>query len=339
MTINSIFSDNMVLAEGRTIKVFGKGQGRVKVTFLGESRELVNADSEDWLVSFPPAEAGGPYEMTVDLDGEVRVFKNVYVGIVCLVTGQSNAELMLKDTNTSKELYRDDPMLRCYFVDRPWYGREALASCEGWHVAEKEGVAFWSAIGYLAGRTFTVETGKAVGMIFCYQGASIIESWLPEFPVDNIIIPQEELHPDHSYPDYSAFNKPSVIYNGMLKAFAPFGFSYLIWYQGESDTTGAEAEVYHKYVAALLKGIRELFGISKFRTALVQIADFKPRDEWHPEWWTAIQEAQKKAADSDPDVELVVSRDICESNEIHPPTKNALSERIAQKLLYGSKLI
>nr|MCR5056765.1 hypothetical protein [Clostridia bacterium] len=65
-----------------------------------------------------------------------------------------------------------------------------------------------------------------------------------------------------------------------------------------------------------------------------QIADFKPRDEWHPEGWKAIQEAQKKAADSDPDIKLVVSRDICEDNEIHPPTKTALSERIAQTLLF-----
>ena len=339
MKLNNIFSDNMVFAEKRPVRVFGTGKGHAKVTFLGETKECLNNDSETWTVTFDPKDAGGPYELEVELDGEKKIFKNVYVGIVCLLTGQSNAELPLKDTNTSKFLFRDNPALRSYFVDRPWNGRETLASEEGWYVAEKETIGNWSAIGYLAGTTISTETGKAVGMILCYQGASIIESWLPEFPVEGIDIAPEDLHPDHAYPDYKAFNTPKAIYTAMFKAFAPFAFNYMIWYQGESDTTGAEAAVYDRYVAELIKGVKELFGIPKFRTALVQIADFQPRDEWHPEWWTDIQNAQKRAADSDPDIELVVAKDICESNEIHPPTKNALSERIAQKLLYGSKVL
>ncbi len=323
----------MVLAEGRPVRIFGTGKGVAKVTFLGEEKVCNNMEDGCWEVVFDPKEAGGPYEIVADLGGEKTVLKNVYIGVVCLLCGQSNAELPLKDTNTSKVLYRDNPSLRCFFVDRPWNGREAMAAEEGWHVAEKETVGNWSAIGYLAGTSIATCTGKAVGMIFCYQGASIIESWLPGFPVGGIAVPEAELHPDHAYPDYKAFNTPMAIYNSMLKTFAPFAFNYMVWYQGESDTTTAEAAVYDRYVAELLKGIRELFRLPKFKTALVQIADFKPRDEWHPEGWKAIQEAQKKAADSDPDIELVVSRDICEENEIHPPTKTALSERIAQKLL------
>ena len=334
MKLNNIFSDNMVLAEARPIRIFGTGKGIAKVTFLGDEKVCKNTDGDSWEVVFDAKEAGGPYELCADLDGEKTVLKNVYVGIVCLLSGQSNAELPLKDTNTSKVLYRDNPNVRCFFVDRPWNGREAMAAEEGWHVAEKNAIANWSAIGYLAGTSIATETGKAVGMIFCYQGASIIESWLPKFPIGGIVVPEADLHPDHAYPDYKAFNTPMAIYNAMLKAFAPFAFNYMIWYQGESDTTGAEAAVYDRYVAELLKGVKELFGIPKFKMALVQIADFKPRDEWHPEWWTDIQIAQKRAADSDPDIKLVVSRDICEDNEIHPPTKTALSERIAQTLLF-----
>lgn len=339
MKLNTIFSDNMVFAENRPIRVFGTGRGCAKITFLGETVECKNDGDGAWLVTFGPKEAGGPYEMTVEIEGETKVFKNICIGIVCLVLGQSNAELKLCQTNTSKVLYRTNPKLRCYYVDRPWYGREELASEEGWLAAEKENVGLWSAIGYFAGTSLVTETDKAVGMIFCYQGASIIESWLGEFPVDGIVIPPEQLHPDHSYPDYTPFNRPGVIYNEMLKAFAPFGFNYVIWYQGESDTTGAEAKIYDRYVAALISGLKKLFDVPRFRTALVQIADFRGRDEWEPGWWTDIQAAQKRAADMDPDIELCICKDICEDDEIHPPTKIAIADRVAMKLLYGSKII
>lgn len=338
MKLNTIFSDNMVFAENRPVRIFGTGKGRAKISFLGEEKECVNENDGDWLVTFEPKTAGGPYELSVELDGEKTVFKNVFVGIVCLVLGQSNAEMRLNQTNTSPVLYRDNPDLRSYYVDRPWYGKEELSSADGWNTATKDNVGTWSAIGYLTGTALATETEKAVGMIFCYQGASIIESWLGEFPVDGIIIPPEKLHPDHSYPDYVPFNRPGVIYNEMLSKFAPYAFNYVIWYQGESDTTGAEAEVYDRYVAALIQGIKDLFNVPKFRTALVQIADFRGRDEWEPGWWTDIQKAQKRAADNDPDIELCVCKDICEDNEIHPPTKTGISERIAQKLLHGSRI-
>ena len=62
---------------------------------------------------------------------------------------------------------------------------------------------------------------------------------------------------------------------------------------------------------------------------VVQIADYVDRDG---EAWRTIQNAQLKAAEVIPFVKTVISRDVCESDDIHPPTKHILAERIARAL-------
>ncbi|MBO7548404.1 MAG: hypothetical protein J6T77_00390, partial [Clostridia bacterium] len=49
--------------------------------------------------------------------------------------------------------------------------------------------------------------------------------------------------------------------------------------------------------------------------------------------WRGIQRAQELYCERDGNAYLVVSRDICETDCIHPPTKTALAQRIADALL------
>ena len=49
MELNSIFRDGMVLAADKPIRVFGQGQGRVTVRFLGETVTAVSHASK-WCV-------------------------------------------------------------------------------------------------------------------------------------------------------------------------------------------------------------------------------------------------------------------------------------------------
>ena len=331
MKLNSIFSDHMVFAENLPIRLFGSGKGSGEICFLGERVE-VRSDEERWEVELQPRAAGGPYELEVTLDGETRVFSDVYVGRVFLVAGQSNAEFPLCQSNTSEELYRSDACLRNYFVSRPWIPQEALSSEDGWLPAEKDRVGAWSALGYLAGRSVRTATGKAVGIISCYQGASVIESWLPKRIAEGARLPDGEVYIDHWYPDFAAWNANSVIYEKMLATIMPFSVNKAVWYQGESDTTVQEAAIYDKSVAALFDCIRGHLRNSELGFVLVQIADYDHRRENDPLGWSAIQEAQERAAAADPLVTLVRSADICESSMIHPVTKNALAERIAAAL-------
>jgi hypothetical protein len=71
---------------------------------------------------------------------------------------------------------------------------------------------------------------------------------------------------------------------------------------------------------------------------VIQLADFAPRLKHLP--WQIIQTAQLAAEKNIPHVKTVISRDVCETNDIHPPTKIHLARRIARVLLAekGEKL-
>ena len=79
--LNPVFRDGLVLAAGKPVRVFGPGEGDVRVTFCGETR-TAKGGPDGWLVEFPSAEAGGPYELAVELDGRRTVLGDVRVGEV-----------------------------------------------------------------------------------------------------------------------------------------------------------------------------------------------------------------------------------------------------------------
>lgn len=331
MKPDKLFTDGAVLAQNKPVRIFGEGDGVITVAFAGKTVSAVSRGGR-WFAEFPAAEPGGPYTLTVSGDGESVTVNDVYVGRVYLLIGQSNAEFRLEESNTPPDEYKDDALLRNYFVKRPWITPDVLP--EKWAAAGKEKVGAWSAIGYLTGKKVREAAGGAVGVISCFQGASIIESWLPANLAGKFALPPDQLHIDHTYPEYTAWNSPGVIYEKMLSPLFPLSLSGVIWYQGESDTTVGEAAVYGEELGCLVSTVREKTGDPDLPFVIVEIADFDPRRD---DGWRLIQEAQRKAAEEIPGCAAVASRDVCETDAIHPPTKTLLSDRIAGALLRMKK--
>ena len=327
-----IFTDNIVFAENKPIRVYGTGEGDVTVRFLGADATAV-CENGAWIAELPAAPGGGPYEMTISFSGRDVILHNVCVGKVYFFLGQSNVEFRLGESNTPQELYADDPLFRDFFVDRPWNKEDPLRTSDGWIPARRYEVADWSAIGYLTGRLVREAAGCAVGIICCYQGASVIESWLPEPVAKKYRLPGEMLYEDHKFDVFSAFNDDGAIYDNMLSRVARFPATGVVWYQGESDSTVEESAVYPGALSTLFGEIRRLGGDGDLPFVIVQIHDCEYRQQVLPEGWCAMQKAQEKAARDIPRTALVVSRDVCETNAMHPPTKTKLSERIAEALL------
>jgi sialate O-acetylesterase len=282
-----------------------------------------------WVAELPALNSGGPYELEVRADGETLLVKDVYVGRVYLAAGQSNAELQLSSSSEPVSDYRDDPMLRNFFVRRPWLDDDPFAPAPGWTDAKKDSVGKWSAIAYLAGRETRELTGKAVGMITCAVGASVIESWLPEDVARNFALKRDRLHPDHFEGEYSAWNKNGVIFEKMLSTLFPFSLNGVIWYQGESDTSSFEGEVYDAELLCFMRAVRDGVRNPNLHFAVIQIADLDWRQD---DGWRSIQSAQRRAAEKDAGSSLIVSNDVCESDRIHPTRKTELSVRAARVL-------
>ena len=332
--LDPLFREHAVFAEMKPICVFGTGEGEVQVTFCGETKKA-SAEGGRWSVFFLPMSAGGPYEMTVEADGVVTVLRDIYVGLVYYVMGQSNAEFRLSESNTPKEYYASDPLLRDFYVDRPWDKEPILRTTDGWITAKEDGVGDWTALGYLAGKLIRERTGKAVGVISCYQYASVIESWLPGEVSELYKLPDDQLYEDHFLEECAPFNAvPGAIYDNMLSKILPYRASGAVWYQGESDSTVEEAARYDKGLGTLINIIRDSQGTGRLPFVVVELADCDYWQQVLPEGWIALREAQARVARDVPDVKLVVSRDVCEAL-MHPLSRTKLAERIADALTEG----
>ena len=78
LTLAPVFGDHMVLQRDLPIRIFGWGKGSGAITFLGETRNIT-AGEKGWSVLFPALPAGGPYEMTLRLDGETRTLRDILI--------------------------------------------------------------------------------------------------------------------------------------------------------------------------------------------------------------------------------------------------------------------
>lgn len=335
MILNKIFSSHMVFAANKPIRIYGYGKGEAVVTFAGEEKKIIS-DTDEWLVEFQPMNYGGPYLLKFKSDTYDVILDDIYVGEVYLFSGQSNAELPMRETNIREEEYVDEKRLRLFTVDR-LAESNFFKSDNGWTVCNRNEVSNWPALGYLSGNNIIKEKNIAIGIIDCTQGASVIESWVPEATFKNmgINIPIENKMSDHRNTEYSRWNKDAALYKEQFLSVVPFQFSAVVWYQGESDTSDDEALVYDKEVCALIDIWRNDLKNEKLPFVIVQLADYcRPENS---SAWASIQEAQERVQTMRKNVKTVISSDVCETDDIHPKTKDKLAERITVALLSFSQ--
>ncbi len=330
LMVHSIFCDGMVLAEKKPVRIFGTGNGNVTVCFLGLTAETVGTE-DHWLIEFPPQRRGGPYTMEIYLNDEKKILQDIYIGKVILLAGQSNMQFKLWESTFAGTDAQGCPMLRLYTPER-LEANEFYHPEDGWVPCRKENAVNWSAIGYYSGIELCRRCGCAVGLVVCYQGASIIESWMPAGTMERlgVYLSMEALHPDHTNPLYAIWNKDGVLYETMVRRIAPFSISDVIWYQGESNTTPEEGRIYDTVLSEMIRIWRRDFHDAELPFTIVQISDF---DDRRDDGWHAVQKAQMRISRHLSMVKTVVSADICETDNIHPPTKDVLARRIADTIL------
>ena len=327
MKLNKIFSSNMVFAANLPIRIYGEGKGTAEITFAGNTKQFSSND-ENWMVEFPPMPSGGPYTLKAVFDEETVVLENIYLGKVLLCAGQSNMQFKLKEANKPEEGVTANQKLRMFVTDRS-EKNERFTPEDGWIVADEENIGDWSAIGYFVADKIAKRDGVAVGIIGCYQGASMIESWVPKGTYQNagIDIPDLEKHPDYKNPIYSAWNGDGQLYEYSFKEVFPFSVSEVIWYQGASNSRLGSGEKYANMLALLIAFWRNDLKNPDLPFKIVQIADYDYRND---EGWRKIQKAQLMVQELRDNVTTVICADISETDDIHPPTKHILAERIVK---------
>ena len=333
MKPDSIFTSHMVFAVNKPIRVYGEGEGEIRVDFAGVSK-VVQCKDGKWFAEFEPMSYGGPYELNMISDNEEVVLNDIYVGEVYLCAGQSNIEFKMKGSNTPEELYKSNELLRYFSVDKI-AENDYFGASDGWVLSEKETIKEWSAIGYLTGSEICHRKDVAVGVICCNQGSSVIESWVPQGTFEKMGIDIDDSLKSKSHIEYN-WNEHGALYNIQLSQVFPFSVSGVIWYQGESDAFPDEGKVYLDELCEMIKIWRKAFDDEKMKFVIVQIADYPELWEVMPptkEGWKLIQQAQLDVSEKMENVVTVISKDVCETDNIHPKTKTKLAKRIVEVLI------
>lgn len=188
VTLNPLFTDNMVLQRGIKVKVWGTAEAGEKVTaaICGQTATATADAAGKWKLELAPLKAGCPFEMTVTgVVGDksaAKTLKNVAVGDVWICSGQSNMEFGMRGVKNAQEeiAAANYPMIRHFAVRKNVQDTvvdTVTADGNGWKVCTPQEAGGFTAVGYFFGRDLHKTLNIPIGLIHTSWGGSFAESW------------------------------------------------------------------------------------------------------------------------------------------------------------------
>jgi sialate O-acetylesterase len=339
---NSLFANNCILQRGVRVPVWGTATSgeEITVTFAGQTVSTI-ATNGAWKVWLKPMKANAtPQDLTIQGDTN-DTFTNVLVGDVWVAGGQSNMERQLGPRPPQPEIIRwreeaataNYPEIREYFVPRKLAAAPVADAGGHWWVCSPSTVTNISAIGYFFARAIHKSENVPLGILLSTLGGTVAEAWtsstsLKSMPDFRNAVQAMEDQP----PSTLMASNVTVLYNGMIAPLQAFPIKGVIWYQGESNC-GRERQ-YGQLFPLLIADWRSGWGLGDFPFLFVQIA---PCMYWTPE----IREAQLQTLKKSKNTAMVVTVDVGDVWNMHPPQKAPVGERLAlaaRALAYGERI-
>ena len=297
-----------------------------------------------WEITFKAKEATDePQTLTVEDDcGNKLSYKDILVGDVWLIGGQSNAVRTISATGVHVTINKSLP-LRVFQQDETdvWNNRDLSAQpCEDvinqkrrWKAATSSAVSLFSALGWFTGSRIAEETGVPVGVICMAAGAASISELMPKEVADTFGYTK------------GIYVNASEHYNGLMHPFLNLKFTAMVFFQGEAEggtNSYPASKTYARDFEALMTELRNRWGFD-FPIYNVQISDYPGQEcETH---WTHVGEVRAQQYDAYKamsGIRLIPSYDIgsksTDPDGAHSPYKKELADRIvniALADLYG----
>ncbi|MDR7331244.1 sialate O-acetylesterase [Roseateles asaccharophilus] len=178
----TVFGEHMVLQREQPIRLWGwAAPGKTLAVELAGKKASATAGADGrWAATLPALKAGGPHRLSVSGDGSIEL-KDVLIGDVWLLGGQSNMEWPLAQTDTGAQEIASPQNAQLRHLRVPLRASlqpEANIAPASWVVAEAGSVADFSAVGYHFARQMQAVQGVPIGLLNTAWGGSHLETWM-----------------------------------------------------------------------------------------------------------------------------------------------------------------
>ncbi len=328
---------------------------------------VVAAATGRWRVDLAALAAGEPYTLTVEAQGSAaadkwqKTFKEVLVGEVWIVGGQSNAGFQVGTSAEREDAEvnrREYPLIRVAKAGR--HNPHTITTPQedvgnGGPIAWRETtqhVGSCSAVGYYFARDLTrwLDGKVPVGVIELVAILPV-QSWVDDAVLESV--PTLKDLRGRPYP-----NATGRAYKANVAPLAPYAVRGVLYYQGEMNGKGCVT--YYHGLKAMMASWRCAWGNPALPFLLVQLPGFlvhqkgktdmdmnakslaeaAGKNRFHS--FIGLREAAARVKDEDSRVGLAVTIDVGEELDIHPPRKRPVGERLARqarKLVYGDRTV
>jgi sialate O-acetylesterase len=373
VTLPYLIADHMVVQRGLPVHIWGKAEPgeRVSVGFRGQNRAALTDSLGRWSIYLPPGDAGGPFDMAINQS----VLHDVLVGDVWVASGQSNMEWPIEwagnaKAETAAARHPRIRLVRAMHKVSDYPVGDLVG--EMWRECTPESAATFSAVAYHFGRILQAKLDVPIGLIQTAWGGTPADAWtaLGAIARDPALMPVfaewDRMMQEHALAllryhraakdweklaaELKSRHKPlppppqkpvgpggpftpGGLFNAMVAPITPFAIRGVIWYQGEANGSTARAPLYGRLFQAMIRDWRRAWGIGDFPFLFVQLANYSAPESAWPE----LREGQRQAL-ALRNTAMAVTIDIGTPDNIHPPDKKTVGERLAlaaRALAYG----
>jgi len=367
-----VISSSMVLQQKQVVPIWGFAEAGEAVTVMfGKQKKTSTADANGkWRVNLDKMPASfTPAIMAIAGKNKIEL-KDILVGEVWLVAGQSNMQRLLRETANGEtaQATANHPNIRLFNVSREVAFKKKTGALGIWQTTTPKSLKEFSAAGYYFGVELERELRVPIGLINSSYGGSQAEAWTP---VDYLNA-NADLRPtvertkiwDEERPkvkiEYEAAIKkwredsdkakasgarpsPSPSVPDALRDYRVASSIYdgmigpLMPFaiRGavwyQGESNEARAEQYNILLTTMIRAWRERWGAGNFPFGIIQLPNYRSvKPEPTDEPWSFIREAQRRTVLNTPNTNLIVTIDIGEANDIHPKNKLDVGKRMAR---------
>ncbi len=319
MTFPNMIGDNMVLQRNKPLKLTGFGVNGTVVTaeLLGKNASATVVDGK-WKIMLPamPTTKQTTLKFTAS-DGTEKIFENIAIGEVLLVSGQSNVTMPIGNVYSFANVPNDD--IRLFKTgtgtastpqnNEPW-GQ--------WEKTTNANIKMFTGIGYLTGYYYYhSQNGEVpVGIIQSAVSGTGISLWVPNDAFDYD-------------PDLKMYDNHNTHYNYMVAPWTGSTIGHVLWYQGESDSS--HYRFYEKFLTRYIQTYREQFDDESINFIIVQLPVFdavKGYNSTSRSFWI-VREGEYNVSTHMEGVETAIAIDTGSITSVHPGGKDVIGQRTA----------